>query len=232
MSSSSRKWSRHLSLFYKIISNLTPLYTRDPIPPLHQSRYSLRNRDEIARIGARTEQFKSSFYPNCIFESNKLDHEIRLPPFVAVFMAKLPSIIHHPAKSVFGIYDPIGLLYLSQIRVSLSKLDFHKFKHNFRDTVNPMCPTNDGIEDTEHFLLLCPSFDVQWRDLLDEVSQISPPFVQINSLSNIVLMKLLLYGDKDLSDNISENILELTQHFIHENWPIWLTKVGRSLVEN
>ena len=170
----------------------------------------------VGRIGARTEKFQSSFYPHCIFEWNKLDPEIRPVPSAAFFKAKLLSIIRPPAKSVFGIYDPIGLSYLSQIRVGLSKLNFHKFKHSFRDAVNPMCPTNDGIEDTEHFLLLCPSFDVQRRDLLAGVSQLVRLFVQINSLSNIVLKKLLLYGDKDFSENINKNILELTLNFIHK----------------
>ena len=115
-----------------------------------------------------TEKFKSSFYPNCLSEWNKLDPELRLSPSVAVFKKKLSSIVRPPAKSSFGIHDPIGLPYLTQLRVGLSKLNFHKFKHNFRDTINPMCPTNDGIEDTEHFLLvlLCPSFDLQRRDLL------------------------------------------------------------------
>ena len=78
-----------------------------------------------------------------------------------MLQANLLSIICPPAKSIFGIYGPIGFSYLSQIRVGLSKLNYHKFKHNFRDNVNPMCPTNEGIEDTEHFLLPCPSFDVQ-----------------------------------------------------------------------
>ena len=68
-----------------------------------------------------------------------------------MFKTKLLSLIHPPAKSVFGIHDPIGLSYLSQIGVGLSRLNCHKFKHNVRDTVNPICPTNDGIEDTEHF---------------------------------------------------------------------------------
>ena len=85
-------------------------------------------------------------------------------------------------KSVFGIHDRIGLLYLSQIRVGLSNLDFHKFKHNFTDTINPMCPMNDGIEKMEHFLLLCPSFDIQRRDLLDGVSELLQPLTQIDSL--------------------------------------------------
>ena len=180
---SCRRWSRRLTLFYKIINNLTPEYMMDPIPQLHQSTYSLRNQDVVGRIRARTEKIRSSFYPNCISEWNQLDPEIRLAPSIAVFKTKLLSKIRPPAKSVFGIHDPIGLSYLSQIRVGLSKLNFHKFKHNFSDTINPMCPTNDGIEDTEHFLLLCPSFDIQRRDLLAGVSVLRP-LVQINSLSN------------------------------------------------
>ena len=71
-----------------------------------------------------------------------------------------------PAKSVLGIHDPIGLSYHTQLRVELSKLNFHKFKYNFKDTINPMCPMNDGIENTEHFLLLCLSFEIQRRNLL------------------------------------------------------------------
>ena len=44
---SSRRWSRRLTLFFKIINSLTPVYTKDPIPPLQQSHYSLRNQDVI-----------------------------------------------------------------------------------------------------------------------------------------------------------------------------------------
>ena len=96
-------------------------------------------------------------------------------------------------ESVFGIHDPIGLSYLTQIRVGLSKLKFHKFRHNFRDTIDPLCPTNDGIEDTEHFLLLCPSFDIQRRDLLAGVSELLRPYVRINSLPNNALIQILLF---------------------------------------
>ena len=213
---SSRRWSRRLTLFYKIINNLTPLYTKEPIPPLQQSNYSLRNRDVIGRIKARTEKFLSSFYPNCICEWNKLDLEIRLAPSVAVFKAKLLSKIRPPAKSIFCIHDPIGLGYLFQLRVGLSKLNLHKFNHNFSDTVNPMCPTNDGIEDTEHFLLLCPSFHIQRRDLLAGVSELLRPFVQINILPNNVLVQYLLYGNKELPDDVNKLLLELTLNFIHK----------------
>ena len=54
------------------------------------------------------------------------------------------------------------------------------------------------------------------RNLLAEVSQLVRPFVQTNNLSNVVLIKLLSYGDKDLSDNMNKNILKLTLNFIHK----------------
>ena len=79
-----------------------------------------------------------------------------------------------------------------------------------------MCPTSDGIEDTEHFLLLCPSFAVQRQDFLAGIVGLLRPFLQITELSNDVLGQLLLYGDQDLSYDLNRKILELTLRYIHE----------------
>ena len=162
-----RRWYRRLTLFYKVSKNHTPDYTRDPIPPLHQSEYSLRNQQVTGQLRPRTERFKSSFYPSCLMEWSKLSHLIRASPTIASFKSKLLVLIRPTAKSVYGIHDPVGLSYLTQLRVGLSRLNFHKFRHNFGDTIDAMCPSNDGIENEEHFLLLCPSFDTQRRNLLD-----------------------------------------------------------------
>ena len=54
-----------------------PDYTRDPIPPLNEASYPIRNRSVVGQIRARTERFKASFYPHCLLEWNKLDPEIR-----------------------------------------------------------------------------------------------------------------------------------------------------------
>ena len=117
---------------------------------------------------------------------------------------------------MFGIFEPNGLSYLTQLSVGLSKMNFHKVKHNLRDIINPMCPASDGIEDTEHFLLFCPSFDAQRRDLFAGIVELIRPFRQITDLSNDSLTQLLSYGDQDLSNELNRNILELTLRFIHE----------------
>ena len=211
----SRRWSRRLILFYKFINNLAPNYTTDPIPPLRQSRYSFRKQDAVPQIRTRTDKFQSTFYPHCLSEWNKLETEIRHAPSIAAFKTKLMSKIRPLPKSVFRIHDLTGLWYLTQLRVGLSKLNFHKFKHNFRDTINPMCPTNDGIEDTEYFLLLCPSLEVPCRDLLAGVSALLRPLGHTD-LSDKFLMQILLYGDKDFPDSLNKDILLLMLRFIHE----------------
>ena len=79
-------------------------------------------------------------------------------PSVSIVKKKLFLHIRPSANSVYGIHNPKGFAYLTLLRLGLSKLNFHKFKHNFKDTVDPMCSINDGIEDTEHFLLLLQFF--------------------------------------------------------------------------
>ena len=74
-----------------------------------------------------------------------------------IFKTKLSKLIPPTPNLVYGIHDPKGLAILTQLRVGLSKLNYHKYRHNFRDTFNPLCPANDGVEDTKHFLLLCHS---------------------------------------------------------------------------
>ena len=91
---------------------------------------------------------------------------LRTSTSVSIFKNNLFSQIRPPANSMYGTHNPKGIAYLTQLRAGLSKLNLLKFRHNFKDTINPMCPINDGVEDTEHFLLLCSSFTEYRRSLL------------------------------------------------------------------
>ena len=179
---------------------------RHPIPNLQESNYDLRRRTIIGQICVRTNSFKSSFYPNCLFEWEKLDPEIRQSTSVNVFKKTLFSIICPASKPVYNIHDPNGLSILTQLRVGLSKLNFHKFKHNFNDTLNPLCPINDGVEDTEHYFLLCHNYNVDRCDLLNSVNAILLPYGLIN-LSNEDLLKITLYCHEELPLESNSKIL-------------------------
>ena len=108
---------------------------------------------------------------------------------------KLFSQIRPPANSVYGIHNPKEIAYLTQLRMGLRKLNFHKFKHNFKDTITPMCPVNDGIEDAENFLLLCNSFRQQRFSLLAGVNDVLEACGHSES-ADINMLQLLLYGKK------------------------------------
>ena len=113
---------------------------------------------------------------------------------------------------VYRIHDPKGLSILTQLRVGLSKLNFHKFKCNFRETLNPLCAIKDGAEETEHYFLLCHAYDAFRRDLLSSVNAILLPHGIIR-LSNEELLKIILYGHEQLSLDSNAKILRATVEF-------------------
>ena len=119
-----------------------------------------------------------------------------------------------PSKPVYGIHDPKGLAILTQLRVGLSKLNFHKFRHNFRDTIDPMCPAKYGVEGTEHYLLLCQSYEEPRHELLNGLNAILPP-CDTSNLSNELLIKLIPYGNERLPFGVNKQLIEATLKFIH-----------------
>ena len=50
-------------------------------------------------------------------------------------------------NSVFGICNPYGIKLLTSVRLGLSPLNEHKFKHGFNDTINPICIGGGVIEE-------------------------------------------------------------------------------------
>ena len=180
---------------------------------MNQSTYNLRNQPVIGQIRARTDKYKASFFPDSLVEWSKLDPEIRQSPSINVFKSRLLSLIRPPSTYFFGIYDQQGLAFLTQLRVGLSKLSYHNFTDNFRESINPMCPINDGMEDAEHFLLLCHSFHVQRYDLLASVLPVLCSF-DIIDVPNPILLQILLYGDKTLPFEANKGILQATIMYI------------------
>ena len=57
-----------------------------------------------------------------------------------------------------------------------------------------MCLINDGIEDTEHFLLQCYAYDDQRRSLPGTINK-AFRLHNILNLSDETLVQIMLYGD-------------------------------------
>ena len=74
-----------LTLFYKMVHNLTPNYLTSLIPSTvtETTNYNLRTSNDIRTVNARTSQYFSSFLPSTIREWNILPEQQRKPTTIA-----------------------------------------------------------------------------------------------------------------------------------------------------
>ena len=56
------------------------------------------------------------------------------------------------------MHDPTGLKLLTKLRFGFSHLNEHKFNHNFKGGINPLCFCNLELELVLHFFLYCHYF--------------------------------------------------------------------------
>ena len=112
----------------------------------------------------------------------------------------------------YNLHDIVGVRNLTKLRVRFSALNEHRFRHNF-DCPSPICDCGYGEEENEHFLLHCPLFANERKDLFDQLAEI--PGLNISGLDSDVLCSTLLFGSSDL--NVIENriVLDATISFIN-----------------
>ena len=82
---------------------------------------------------------RNSFFPSTITECNKLDSDIRNSNSLSVFKLSLLEFVKPVANSVFEISNQYGLNLLTRLRLGLSHLHYHKFRHNLQACINPVC---------------------------------------------------------------------------------------------
>ena len=206
----SRRWMRKLCFFYRVYNKQMPTYLTDVIPARNEN-YNLRNRMNVNLMRVNHNFFKNSFFPSTIIEWNKLDLEIRTSVNVASFRKKILKFIKPSANSIFGIHNPMGIKLMCRLRLGLSHLREHKFKHGFLDTIDPMCSCGRGIENTAHFFLHCSLFDTKRTTLLNGITNINSDI--LNRIDSEIV-QLLLYGDPNFSIPINKSILQLSIEFI------------------
>ena len=88
-------------------------------------------------------------------------------------------------------------LFCHAARVGLSHLHEHKFRHNFHDSLNPICNCGNATESTKHYLLHCSNVKNERQSFLQNVRIINPNLL---SMSKDKLTHLLLYGAHSLTD--------------------------------
>ena len=99
---------------------------------------------------------------------------------------------------------------LSQLMFGISHVRYHKKRHNFLDTPSDRCHCNQGIEDLNHFLFICPSYTTHRTTLINMVSEILQKY-NLNHLVNH--SNLYLYGHRSINSAENRKIISSTITF-------------------
>ena len=146
----------------------------------------------------------------------KLSDEIRSIESSKQFK-KTPFDFTRPKEnSIYAIHNISGLKLLTRLRLNFSHLNEHKFRHNFKDTINPMCSCGFEPETTDHYLLRCKLYTDLRLDLLNNIYTIDQSlknfpkdqlvkgrFINMKQFLAILwTFELLLYFDQLFSSNL------------------------------
>ena len=110
-------------------------------------------------------------------------------------------------------YNPFGVRLLNRLGLGFIQLRKHKFRHNFVDTLNSLCPCSCETEDTERYFLRCQNNLSFCTTLTNDLSNINTTIVSLNSND---LLGVILYRDKSINKKTKSQILTATIKFIKD----------------
>ena len=115
-------------------------------------------------------------------------------------------------NSIYNIHDPLGIKYLTRLRLGLSHLNEHEFGHNFQDCLNPLCSCSLQLETTNHYFLHCHYYNDIRKILLDTAKEITN--ICLSDFSDEILVNLLLYGNSIYSLEENKEVIKASINFI------------------
>ena len=87
--------------------------------------------------------------------------------------------------------DSVEVKLLTRLRLGFSHLREHKFRHGFRDLLNPLCPCSIETEITAQYFLRCYFYNANRSALMNKLNEIDR---SSSTLNENTLIDLILYG--------------------------------------
>ena len=144
-------------------------------------------------------------------EWNTMSTEIRNSTSHQQFRKSLLSFIKRTCSRLFSIHHPVGVKLLVRLRPGFSQLREHKFRHNFHDTLNPLCSCSPEPETTSQYLFCRHNFSSTRSALINDLNLIDPSISQFNETT---LANIQIYDDSKNSISQNSKILQGTIKYI------------------
>ena len=124
---SDRRMCRRVLQIYKITNNMTPSYLKDKLPSNRRPHlFSADISYTFRQIRCRSLWYMNSFFPNAVCAWNIFIGNFEIMPSIVKLKDYINSLIRPNVKSIFGIYDPVGIRFIFQLRLRLSPLRSQK----------------------------------------------------------------------------------------------------------
>lgn len=159
--------------FYNICKNKSPGYLFNLIRA--RNTHSLRNSHNILCFNATHNFFKYSVRLQKCDSFNFFKKEI-----LKFIRPSSNSFYNHINLIIFNL---IWIKYMTRIRLCLSPLREHKFKHSYQDSVNPICNCGSDFESVIQYFIHYPIYSNEHCILLNSLSEIVHKFLDSNNSS-------------------------------------------------
>ena len=130
-----------------------------------------KHKNSVLLFNIKHDYFKNYFFPSTIIEWNNFDSIIRNSESLVLFKKRILVFIRPSANSTFHCHNPDNLKLITRLGLGLSHLRFHKFKHSFQATLNPICNCG-SVERTIHYFLYCLNFSNERLTLFNKLQSI------------------------------------------------------------
>ena len=127
----------------------------------------------------------------------------------AVYLTK--AFVRPSENKIFNVQDQVSIKLLARLRLGLSHLRQHKFRHNFEDNLNPLCSYSIEAERTLQFFLRCQFFNDIREILMNDLINIDR---SLASLTQDKVINILLQGSDAFDKKKNRKILICTIIFI------------------
>ena len=107
---------------------------------------------------------------------NGINLDIRSSAFYNLFHNILLRFIRPVQRKTFNINDSVGVKLLTRLRLGFSHFRQYKFRHGFRDILNPLCPCSIEAKTTAHYFLRCHFYNANRPALMNELNETDSSF--------------------------------------------------------
>ena len=94
---------------------------------------------------------------------------IRKSESLEIFKKRILMFRRPKLNTINNIHNPLGIKHLTRLRIYLSHIKEHKFRHNFQDSIDSICNCGNSVETTINYFLHCANFSLERQTHFDNI---------------------------------------------------------------